>query len=216
MKLVIFDCDGVIVDSEGPVNELLMADLNGRGLALTMEDMEAMFIGGTMDGVAEKARELGAEMPDDWVPRLYEKMFARLAQGVPLIPGFVDVLEALEARGVPVWVASNGPYQKMQHTLRPHGIWDRLEGRILSREDHAPKPAPDMLIHAMQAEAVTPKDTVFVDDSPTGCRAGIAAGVRTIGFAAETDAARLAAVGAEPVDSMAALARALGLAEVAA
>lgn len=211
MKLVIFDCDGVLVDSEGPVNDLLRDDLNGRGLSLRAEDMRELFVGGTMEGVFRQARRMGGELPDDWVDRFYEKMFARLAQGVSLIDGVLDLIDAVEASGAQIWVASNGPYQKMRHTLVPHGLWDRFDGRIMSREDFAPKPAPDMIYHAMEHAGASRVETVFVDDSPTGCAAGIAAGVRTIGYAAETPAAILAETGAEPVASMTEVRRLLGL-----
>jgi HAD superfamily hydrolase (TIGR01509 family) len=211
LKLVIFDCDGVLVDSEGPVNELLLEDLNGRGLSLRAEDMRDLFVGGTMEGVFRQARSMGGDLPDDWVARFYEKMFARLSQGVPLIDGVLDLISAVEASGASIWVASNGPYQKMRHTLMPHGLWDRFEGRIMSREDFAPKPAPDMILHAMKHSDAGPSETAFIDDSPTGCAAGIAAGVRTIGYAEETPAEILAKTGAEPVFSMGEIRILLGL-----
>lgn len=211
MRLVIFDCDGVLVDSEGPVNELLLDDLNSRGLSLRADDMRELFVGGTMEGVFRQARQMGGDLPDDWVALFYEKMFARLAQGVPLIDGVLDLIGAVEASGAQIWVASNGPYQKMRHTLAPHGLWDRFTGRIMSREDFAPKPAPDMILHAMERSGASKADTVFIDDSPTGCAAGIAAGVRTIGYAAETPPEILAGTGAEPVASMAEVRRLLGL-----
>lgn len=211
MKLVIFDCDGVLVDSEGPVNALLLEDLNARGLSLQSRDMQSLFVGGTMEGVFRQARAMGGDLPDDWVDRFYEKMFARLSQGVPLIDGVLDLIAAVEATGAQIWVASNGPYQKMRHTLAPHGLWDRFDGRIMSREDFAPKPAPDMILHAMAQVGADRSETVFVDDSATGCAAGIAAGVRTIGYAGETPAAILAEAGAEPVASMAEVRHLLGL-----
>lgn len=211
MKLVIFDCDGVLVDSEGPVNTLLLDDLNSRGLSLREGDARHLFVGGTMEGVFRTARSMGADLPDDWVARFYDRMFARLAEGVPLIDGVMDLIDAVEAAGAAIWVASNGPYQKMRHTLVPHGLWDRFEGRIMSREDFAPKPAPDMILHAMAQEAAAPSETVLVDDSPAGCGAGIAAGVRTLGYAEQTPAAMLAESGAEAVASMAEIRRLLGL-----
>lgn len=211
MKLVIFDCDGVLVDSEGPVNALLVEDLNRRGLSLTEADTGRLFVGGTMDGVFRTTRAMGADMPDDWVERFYERMFARLAEGVPLIDGVMDLIDAVEASGAAIWVASNGPYRKMCHTLAPHGLWDRFQGRIMSREDFAPKPAPDMILHAMAREQATAAETVFIDDSPAGCAAGIAAGVLTLGFAADTAPHRLAETGAEPIGSMADIRRRLAL-----
>ena len=210
-KLAIFDCDGVIVDSEPATNTLLRDDLAARGLPLELTDIHRLFVGGTMDGVGRQAREMGADLPDDWVEMFYERMFARLEEGVPLIPGVTDLFDRLEARGTVIWVASNGPYRKMQTTLGPHGLWDRFAGRIVSREDHPPKPAPDMLIHAMRQSGAATDETVFIDDSSSGCRAGVAAGVRTFGYAAATPVSRLRDAGAEPVMTMAEIADRLGV-----
>ena len=211
--LVIFDCDGVLVDSETPVNALLAEDLIAHGLPVAPADIPPLFIGGTMEGVWAKAKSLGADLPDDWVARFYDKMFARLRQGVPLIGGVMAVIDALEARGAQIWVASNGPMAKMQITLGPHGLWDRFAGRIMSRQDHAPKPAPDMILHALAATGIAPGRAVFIDDSATGCGAGIAAGVRTIGYAEDSDPDKLRTAGAEVVRSMAEVAATLGLGE---
>lgn len=211
MKLVIFDCDGVLVDSEGPVNDLLLDDLNAHGLELLSKDMRRLFVGGTMEGVFRTARDMGAALPDDWVSLFYSKMFTRLSEGVPLIDGVMDLIDAIEAADSAIWVASNGPYQKMRLTLGPHGLWDRFERRIMSREDFTPKPAPDMILHAMEKEGVSAAETVFIDDSPSGCRAGISAGVRTLGFAEQTPARDLAEIGADPVMSMHEIRRRLGL-----
>lgn len=210
-KLAVFDCDGVLVDSEGTTNALLLEEMTVHGLDVPPADIPALFVGGTIDGVFQKARAMGATLPDDWVPRFYDRMFARLAEGVPLIDGVLDVLDALEARGVPIWVASNGPRRKMEITLTPHGLWHRFAGRILSRQDFAPKPAPDMVLHALARSGVPASEAVMVDDSPAGCGAGLAAGVRTIGYAEETDPQRLAAAGIEVVRSMPELAARLGL-----
>lgn len=211
--LAIFDCDGVLVDSEGPTNALLAEDLHAHGLDVPEAQIPALFVGGTMEGVFHKARAMGAALPDDWVDRFYSRMFARLAEGVPMIDGVGAVIDALEARGVPIWVASNGPMAKMEITLTPHGLWDRFAGRILSRDGFAPKPAPDMVLHALAASATDRAQAVMIDDSPTGCGAGIAAGIRTIGYAEETDPDRLRAAGAEIARSMPELAAMLGIAE---
>lgn len=203
LKLAIFDCDGVLVDSEGATNALMAEDLIAHGLPIAEADIPPLFIGGTMEGVFETAKSLGAALADDWVARFYEKMFARLDEGVPLIPGILELIAALEAEQIAIWVASNGPMEKMRRTLGPSGLWDRLQGRILSREHFTPKPDPAMILHAMAETGAQVEETVFIDDSPTGCRAGINAGVKTYGFAAETDPARLSEVGATVIHNMA-------------
>ncbi len=202
-NLVVFDCDGVLVDSEGPTLSLLTDDLLAHGLDVPAAEVPAMFVGGTMEGVFQTARAAGADLPDDWVARFYEKMFARLSQGVPLIDGVMEMIDTLEDRGASVWVASNGPMAKMEITLGPHGLWQRLAGRILSREHFEPKPDPDMVLHALASTGIAPQNAAMIDDSATGCKAGINAGVRTIGFATEGQDNSLRMVGAEVANSMA-------------
>ncbi len=210
-ELVIFDCDGVLVDSEGPTNALLSADLTAHGLPVSVQDCQDQFVGGTINGVFEAARQLGASLPDDWVPKFYEKVYTRFAQGIPLIDGVLEVIEALEARGSAIWIASNGPMQKMSLSLGPSGLWRRFEGRILSREHFAAKPAPDMVLHALKQSGVSADRAVMIDDSSTGCMAAQNAGVRCLGYAEHGQDDQLRAVGAEPVRNMAAVAQALGL-----
>lgn len=200
--LVIFDCDGVLVDSEGPVAEVVSANLSRHGLPLSPAEVDRLFTGGTLAGTGERAREMGARLPETWVADTYEEIYARLRKGVPLIPGVAELLDALDAARIPRWIASNGAFEKMRITLTPSGLWDRFEGRILSREILAPKPAPDMILHAIAAEGVAPEHAVMIDDSVPGCTSARNAGIRCLGFAARGDGAALAATGAEVVRSM--------------
>ncbi len=131
-EAVLFDCDGVLVDSEEITNRLMRDDLALHGLDLPLDQVMSLFVGGTIDGCAEEARRLGADLPDDWVPRIYEKMFAALAIEVEAFPGVADLLDQLEARGIACAVGSNGPYAKMEVTLKRTGLWDRLYPHIYS------------------------------------------------------------------------------------
>jgi HAD superfamily hydrolase (TIGR01509 family) len=201
--LVIFDCDGVLVDSEGPVAEVVSANLARHGLPLSPEEVDRLFTGGTLAGTGERARAMGARLPDTWVGDTYAEIYARLREGVPVIPGVLDLIAALDEARIPRWIASNGAYEKMRITLTPSGLWDRFEGRIVSREILAPKPAPDMILHALAAEEVAPEDAVMIDDSVPGCTAAARAGVRCLGFAPKGDGEALAATGARVVRSMA-------------
>lgn len=202
-KLVIFDCDGVLVDSEGPMAEVLAANLTRHGLPVSPGDVHRLFTGGTLDGVGERARALGARLPETWVADTYVEVYARLREGVPPIDGVLDLVAELDRAGIARWVASNGTFEKMRITLTPSGLWDMFEGRILSREGHRAKPAPDMILAAMAAEGMGQEDTVMIDDSVPGCTSARNAGVRCLGFAAASDAESLAATGAEVVRSMA-------------
>ncbi|WP_368185281.1 HAD family hydrolase [Aestuariibius sp. HNIBRBA575] len=210
-KLVIFDCDGVLVDTEGPVSDIIASSLTRYGLPVSGAECQDLFIGGTMQGVYHEAKSRGATLPDTWVDDIYRQMFDRLQQGVPTIAGVMELIDQLEERGVSIWVASNGPMQKMQYSLGPTGLWDRWAGRILSRENHAPKPAPDMLTFALQQTGIDIRDAVMIDDSPTGCKSAQAIGMRCIGFAERGQDADLRAVGAEVAHTMDDVSALLGL-----
>ena len=213
LRAIIFDCDGVLVDSEPAAFDLLAEDLESHGLSLPRAEMERIFIGGTIAGVHVKARTLGAALPDGWVTDFYERLYARLAQGTPLMPGVLDLLEALDAAGIPYAVGSNGSDRKMQVTLGQHpGLLDRFQGRLFSGQTlGAPKPAPDLYLHAARALGHPPADCAVIEDSPTGARAAAAAGIPCFGFAPHDDGAALAAEGAILFRSMADLPRLLGL-----
>jgi beta-phosphoglucomutase-like phosphatase (HAD superfamily) len=142
---VIFDCDGVIVDSEPATFVLLAQDFARYGLTMSPDEIAHDFIGGTMAGVAAMARAKGADLPDDWVASFYEKLYAHLALGTPLMPGIIKVLDHLDQLHIPYAVGSNGSARKMQITLGQHpGLLPRFEGRLFSGQTLGkPKPAPD-------------------------------------------------------------------------
>ncbi|MCY1126706.1 HAD family phosphatase [Frigidibacter sp. RF13] len=202
---VLFDCDGVIVDSEKITLRLFADSLARHGLPLVPAEIESLFLGGTLASAADEARRRGARLPEDWVEATYEEMFARLAEGTPLIPGIEPLLDALDKAAIPHAVGSNGPHRKMAVTLGQHpALHARLEGRIFSREDVArPKPAPDLYLHAARALGADPARCAVIEDSPSGVRAALAAGMCCYGFAAGTDGNRLAAIGAIPFRAMA-------------
>lgn len=182
-KAVLFDCDGVIVDSEGMTFELFLEDLAAHGLPLTPEAFEADFVGGTVEMVARQARAAGADLPDDWVARFYDRMYAMLAAGVPLIPGVLGMLDRLDMAGVPFAMGSNGSMAKMRITLGQHGLMERFRAVISGQEIGRPKPAPDVYLRAAAACGADPGACVVIEDSASGARAGLAAGARVLGYA---------------------------------
>jgi len=209
---VIFDCDGVLVDSEPATEDVLMANLARHGLALDRAAYREMALGGTMRMVGERAAARGAAIPEGWVEAAYEEMFARLRRGVEPMPGVVALLDALDAAGVPYAVASNGPREKMAITLGQTGLWARFEGRILSaHEEGVAKPDPGLFLNAAARLGRAPADCVVIEDSPAGATAARDARMRCLGFSPEGDGAALAALGATVVRSMAEAARELGL-----
>lgn len=211
-KMVLFDCDGVLVDSEPLTTALMVENLETFGLKMSHSEFDAFALGGTISGVADRARDLGAKLPHTWVDDIYEEMFAVLGQEVELIEGVTGVLDQLDAAGIVYAVGSNGPHRKMAVTLTRTGLIDRLRGRIYSREDVAsPKPAPDVYLKAAQDAGIAPEHCVVIEDSPSGARAGKAANMHCFGFAADTSAERLTPICDDVFDRMDALPALLGL-----
>ena len=211
-KAVIFDCDGVVVDSEGPTLVMLRDDLARHGLDLTIAELEAGYVGGTVETCGIKARAAGATLPDGWAADFYSRMYAMLREHTPLIPGILTVLDALDAAGIPFAMGSNGTPEKMQITLGQHGLVDRFRGHLYSGQALGrPKPAPDLYLHAATQLGIAPADCVVIEDSAAGARAARAAGMRCMGYAPHGHADRLAAEGAIPFTRMDDLPRLLGL-----
>lgn len=204
---VLFDCDGVIVDSEGSTIDMLIEDLAAHGLPLTRYQLETSFIGGTIETVAERARVAGARLPEAWVADFYSRMYAMLAVGTPLIPGILTVFDALDAAGIPYAVGSNGTMEKMQITLGQHGLLSRFRAVLSGQAMGRPKPAPELYLAAAAACGADPGACVVIEDSPTGARAALAAGIPCLGFAAHgpdtPPAAQMAALGIPLFASMA-------------
>ena len=210
-KLVIFDCDGVLVDTETITSEVMSASFARYGLHISPVKIHELFIGGTMISAGEEAVRRGAELPSDWYTEVSREVVDAIAKGVSVFDGIHDLLDALEDRFVQIAVASNGPMAKMKVSLGPSGLWKRFEGRIYTGRDHAPKPAPDMLLHAVKVAGVRPADAVMIDDTINGTRAADRAGMRAIGFAAASDAQALVATGHPVAMTMAEVGRLLGV-----
>ena len=211
-ELVLFDCDGVLVDSEPVTIQMLLEDFAERGLDLAVEETHKLFVGGTIWGAGNIARDMGADIPENWSAEFYERLFTELAKGVPLIEGVLDIINALEAKGIPTGIVSNGSERKMEITLGPHGLFDRFQGRIFSAHTlGVAKPDPELVLIAARQFGADPAKTVFVDDSPSGCKAGHAAGMVTVGFAKDTDPARLKGVSHHIINRMDDLRELVGL-----
>ena len=211
-ELVIFDCDGVLVDSEPATNQLLAENLTANGLPISRDEAISLFVGGTMKSVMIKAREMGADLGDEWLDEIYEAMFERLAEGLPPIPHLDRVFTAIDMAGLRTCVASNGPMRKMEITLTGAGLSERFEGRIFSaHEVGIAKPDPGLFLHAAREMGVDPERCVVIEDSASGVRAAQGAGMRCFGYTADTDPAKLTPFGAIPFSSMAELPGLLGL-----
>ncbi len=203
--LVIFDCDGVLVDSERITSRIFGALLAELGLHYTLEQMFETFVGNSMARVIEiVTARLGHAPSADLVPRYHAQSFVALANELQPVDGVVALLDALDATGVPYCVASNGEHAKMRTTLGATGLLTRFEGRRFSSEDVAhPKPAPDLFLHAAERMGAAPSRCVVVEDSPLGVRGACSAGMTVVGYTDLIPAERLRAEGArDTVSSM--------------
>lgn len=206
IESVIFDCDGVLVDSEPIAAAVLASLLTEAGLQTTADDCAREYRGRAMEAVLELARaQLGGPLPDDLAERYYADLERRFAAELRPVPGALDALERI---ALPSCVASSGPHRKLRVTLRQTGLWERFEGRIFSAGDvGAGKPAPDLFLHAAAAMGFDPARTAVVEDSVPGVQAARAAGMRALALAraGHGEAAALAAAGGEPFSDMAQL-----------
>lgn len=206
-QLIIFDCDGVLVDSERITNQVFLEMLGELGLAFTLDDMFDEFVGRSMAHCVEKISGLlGKPPPDDFVKTYRARSKLALEAKLTVVPG---IEQALDQITLPYCVASGGDHDKMRMTLGLTGLWPRFAGRLFSvTEVERPKPAPDVFLYAAERCGVRPSACVVVEDSPTGVIAGVAAGMTVLGYAGSTPAHRLRAAGAHRVfDRMAELPR---------
>ncbi|MEH0424158.1 HAD family hydrolase [Streptomyces sp. B21-083] len=192
--LVIFDNDGVLVDSEAISNTLLAAYLTELGHPTSYEDSLRDYMGSAMHRVHDLVEERsGRLLPDDFDDVFHSRVFAAFERELQPVAGVVDVLEKLAADGVPYCVASSGSHERIRVGHRTTGL-DRWfdAGRVFSAQDVGRgKPAPDLFLHAAERMGVAADRCVVVEDSPLGVRAAVAAGMDVLGFTAMTPAERL-------------------------
>ncbi len=198
MGLVIFDCDGVLVDSERLSHVVMREMLAERGVDLSFDETVERFIGTSVELCLARIGELlGRAAPVDFEPEFVRRTSAAFTAGLRAVSGVEQVLDSLIT---PYCVASNGNRAKVDFTLGHTGLLPRFAGRIFTANDVLhPKPAPDLFLLAARSLGADPAHTTVVEDTPTGIAAARAAGMRAIGFAAMTPAARLAAAGADAV-----------------
>jgi HAD superfamily hydrolase (TIGR01509 family) len=181
-ELVIFDCDGVLVDSERLSIRVETEYLAELGWPLTEAEIVERFMGQSAEYMDEAIEaQLGSRLPGDWkdqFQRRYREAFA--AHLVP-VDGVVEALDKITA---PTCVASSGSHDKLRFTLGHTGLYERFEGRIFSGYEVANgKPAPDLFLHAAARMGAEPARCAVVEDSRPGVLAARAAGMRVFGYA---------------------------------
>lgn len=208
IELVIFDCDGVLVDSERLMVKVEAQICRERGWALTEDDIVREFVGLSDEAMRARLSELvGEELTPDWDAEYTDRYRQALARDLEAVPGVGQAIDAIEQAGIATCVASSGSHQKMALTLGKTGLLDRFAGRIYSATDPdvaAGKPAPDLFLHAADRMGVPPTRCAVIEDSPYGITAAVAAGMTPYGFSGSViPADRLAADGVTVFDSMA-------------
>ncbi|MBP0444726.1 HAD family phosphatase [Roseomonas sp. SSH11] len=217
---VLFDCDGVLVDSEALANGAVAEDLTERGWPMTMEAAKLAFMGTALpDMVPRIEHHLGRKLPADWPEQIVARIIARYHSGMlEPIPGAEAAVAAVAAAGLPMAVASNSGRDELRNKAGLFPFFRHFEGRLLCFQDVArPKPHPDLYLAAARLCGADPRDCVVIEDSVTGARAGLAAGCRVLGFAHDTRPVDLLEAGvAEVFTSHAALPGLLGIARAGA
>lgn len=211
--LVIFDCDGVLVDSETIANRALIAALAAEGWTLDEAESRRLFVGLSLASVVARIEtELGRALPGDWLARLQAGTYERFRAELRAVPGAAAAVRAVQAAGIATCVASSGTPDKLALTLGLTGLAPLFGPQVFSASAVARgKPFPDLFHHAAARMGVAPEHCLVVEDSVPGVTAALAAGMAVLGFARETPAATLAQAGARIFHEMGALPALLGL-----
>ena len=181
IKAVIFDCDGVLVDSVGLAGEVLAEYLRDLGFQVSRQEATRRFGSGKMaDYVARFERETGKRLPDKFEQELRSRRDETFRERLRPVEGAVELVRSL---GVPSCVASNGPMAQIELSLRIVGLHDHFAGRIFSAYSlRAWKPDPQLFLHAGKALGVSPADCAVIEDSELGILAGLTAGMQVFAF----------------------------------
>ncbi len=186
LELVIFDCDGVLVDSEPIVNRIFAETLTEAGFTITYEEVTQQFVGNTLAtclDIIEKT--YGRSVPPKWLERCKEREIAALQQELQATPGITDTLEQIT---LPRCVASNSSPRHIKLVLELTGLLHQFNGKLYSSHHvDRPKPFPDVYLHAASQMGKAPENCVVIEDSVTGVKAAYAAGMRVFGYAPRSE-----------------------------
>ena len=204
LRLVIFDCDGVLVDSEGPSARVTAREVSLLGWPITAAEAMTRFMGLRLSDLpALVMAHTGRPVPPGWVEHVRGCLIDTLAHETEAMPGAAAALEATTALGLPYRIASNSSHEEMAVKFARTGLASLVAGRIHSARDVAAgKPAPDVFLAAAAAEGVAPQACIVVEDSLPGTRGALAAGMACIGLDPHGPGEALRTAGAYPIQAL--------------
>ena len=208
LEMVIFDCDGVLIDSEALSNRVAVEMLSEAGWTMTEDECEQRFIGLSFGAVQRTAEaHLGVSLGLDWVRRVVARTVEVMTLEVEPIPGAREALDAVTGHGLPWRIASNSSFLEMSAKFGRVGWLELVSGRVHSAAElvargGAPKPAPDVFLAAAEAEGIVPAHCLVIEDSAAGATAARAAGMDCLGFARHGENPPLRGAGAVLFRSM--------------
>jgi HAD superfamily hydrolase (TIGR01509 family) len=208
LELVIFDCDGVLIDSEALCNRVVAEILTEEGWPMSAEECEHRFIGMSFYAMQPDIEvRLGRSLGSDWVDRVVAVVTETMANEAEPMPGALPALQAATDLGLAWRVASNSSHMEMNAKFGRCGWSDLVAGRLHSSVDvialgGAGKPAPDVFLAAAEAAAVSSAHCLVIEDSVHGVTAARSAGMDCLGLVPHGDGAMLRAAGAIPFRSM--------------
>jgi len=197
-KLIIFDCDGVLVDSERLTNQVFIDMLAVEGVNITLQEVMENYVGIPLqDGITLLEKLHQFKLPESFISEFNQQSMAVLESDLQLISGVEKVIRNLQ---IPFCVASNSRTEKVRAMLKITGLIDYFNGKIFtaSQVKH-PKPAPDIYLYAARAFNIAPSDCLVIEDTSVGVTAAKVAGMTVLGYAAQTSTTRLLAAGAHDV-----------------
>ena len=184
--LLIFDCDGVLVDSEMIASRVLAAQLSALGYAVTAKQCRERFTGKWMTDVVNLVRDQGIDVPDDFIQNLKVKDKEAFERELKPMPGVLETVRELRHDRC---VASSGSVEKMETTLGISGLLPFFRPHLFSAgQVRRGKPEPDLFLHAANAMGRAPEDCLVIEDSTAGVTAAGRAGMRVLGFAGASHA----------------------------
>ena len=212
-ELVIFDCDGVLVDTESINNEVISLLLKDAGLEMTPEEVARRTTGLAYSDMWEMfGDEVVSPLPADIEEQQLTLEVERFRKELLPMPGAVEAVRCLGAAGMPMCVASNGTREKMVVTLEVTGLAGYFGDKFFGVNQVAHgKPAPDIYLLAAQKMGVPPSRCVVIEDSYPGAQAGLAAGMTVLGYCPDKDIWGLEGLGIQTFGDMNVLPELLGL-----